>query len=255
MSREAHPQPISQALRIPAWEVFLDGDLVVPAEASGLVIFAHGSGSGRHSPRNRAVAASLQKSGLGTLLLDLLSRQEELIDDQTGALRFDIPLLAERLVGVTDSLAKDARVRELPLGYFGASTGGAAALVAAAARPRLLRAVVSRGGRPDLAGAALDHVRAPILLIVGGEDRRVLELNRAALEGIRAEKSLKVIPGATHLFSEPGALEEVARLAGEWFRTHFDAQPARRRQTEGSSEASASGARERKGNQRGLLGF
>jgi putative phosphoribosyl transferase len=223
------PRPLAQPMRIQVGGALLDGDLTVPEHASGLVLFAHGSGSGRHSPRNRAVAAALQNKGLATLLLDLLTPEEEAIDERSGALRFDIPFLAERLVAVTDAFAKEPRTKGLPIGYFGASTGGGAALLAAAARPQLVRAVVSRGGRPDLAGDALTQVRAPVLLIVGGDDRPVLALNQNALEQIPAEKSLEVIPGATHLFPERGALEEVARLAGEWFRQHFAAQPAARR--------------------------
>jgi putative phosphoribosyl transferase len=222
MSRRAE----AESIRVPAGGAFLDGDLILPQDASGLVVFAHGSGSGRHSPRNRAVAAALRESGLGTLLLDLLTPEEEIVDEETAELRFDIPFLAERLAGVTETLARDPRAKGLPIGYFGASTGGGAALLAAAARPDLVRAVVSRGGRPDLAGEALSRVRAPTLLIVGGADRPVLELNRAALDRIGAQKSLKVVPGATHLFPEPGALEEVARLAADWFRTHLATERA-----------------------------
>jgi putative phosphoribosyl transferase len=218
-----------ESVRVPAGGALLDGDLIIPRDAFGLVVFAHGSGSGRHSPRNRAVAAALRESGLGTLLLDLLTPEEETVDDETAELRFDIPFLAERLAGVTDNLARDPRAKGLPVGYFGASTGGGAALLAAAARPDLVRAVVSRGGRPDLAGEALSRVRAPTLLIVGGEDRPVLALNRDALEKIGAEKRLIVIPGATHLFPEPGALEEVARLAADWFRRHLGGERAERR--------------------------
>jgi putative phosphoribosyl transferase len=210
------------AVRIPVAGTTLDGDLAVPDGASGLVVFAHGSGSGRHSPRNRAVAAGLGAAGFATLLLDLLTPYEEAVDDQTGALRFDIGFLARRLVDVTRDLAKNPRVGGLPLGFFGASTGGAAALVAAAERPDTVHAVVSRGGRPDLAGeGALRRVRAPTLLIVGGEDQKVLEFNRVALSLIGAPKSLKVIPGATHLFPEPGALGQVARLAADWFGVYL----------------------------------
>jgi dienelactone hydrolase len=222
-------RPLPQPMRIAVDGALLGGDLNVPEGASGLVIFAHGSGSGRHSPRNRAVAAALQEERLATLLLDLLTREEEAVDERFGALRFDIPFLAKRLVDVTDAMAKDPRTKGLPVGYFGASTGGGAALLAAAARPELVRAVVSRGGRPDLAGDALARVRAPVLLIVGSDDRTVLQLNRDALERIPAEKSLRIIPFATHLFPEAGALEEVARLAGEWFRRHLAAQPSARR--------------------------
>lgn len=222
-------RPLPQPMRVAVDGALLGGDLNVPQGASGLVIFAHGSGSGRHSPRNRAVAAALQEGRLATLLLDLLTREEEAVDARFAALRFDIPFLAKRLVDVTDAMAKDPRTKGLPVGYFGASTGGGAALLAAAARPELARAVVSRGGRPDLAGDALARVRAPVLLIVGGDDRTVLELNRDALKRIPAEKSLRIIPFATHLFPEPGALEEVARLAGEWFRRHLAAKTSARR--------------------------
>lgn len=208
-------------VRVPAGSVLLDGDLSLPENASGIVLFAHGSGSSRKSPRNRSVAAALQRERLGTLLFDLLTPEEEVIDERTAALRFDIGLLAERLVDATRWLAQIDQTRDLPLGYFGASTGGGAALVAAARLPGTVRAVVARGGRPDLAGAALPRVEAATLLIVGGNDPTVLALNREALSYIRAEKRLHVIPGATHLFSEPGALEEVARVAAEWFRTHL----------------------------------
>ncbi len=200
----------------------LEGNLVVPMGAGGVVLFAHGSGSSRHSPRNRYVAGTLQQAGLVTLLLDLLTAAEEAIDARTGHLRFDIDLLASRLVGATDWLAQQLALAALPVGYFGASTGAAAALVAAAARPDRVAAVVSRGGRPDLAGTALHSVRAPTLLIVGGHDYTVVELNRAALTELRAAKTeLAIVPGATHLFEEPGALEEVARLATAWFMHHL----------------------------------
>lgn len=196
------------------------GDLTVPAGAAGMVLFAHGSGSSRHSPRNRAVAAHLGAAGFGTLLLDLLTADEDLIDARTAELRFDIGLLTARLIGAIDWLAAGPG-RDLPLGLFGASTGAAGALAAAVDRPGLVRAVVSRGGRPDLAGVSLRQVRAPTLLIVGGADELVLELNRAALQLLQAETRLVVVPGATHLFEEPGALEEVARLAAEWFSRYL----------------------------------
>jgi len=199
----------------------LEGNLVVPATASGLVVFAHGSGSSRHSSRNRAVATALSEGNLATLLIDLLTPEEEQEDRLTGHLRFDIGLLAGRVVGVTAWLQKSKGTAGLSIGYFGASTGGGAALVAAAERPDLVRAVVSRGGRPDLAGPALTRVLAPTLLIVGGRDEVVLELNREAYGQLRCDKRLAVVPGATHLFEEPGALEEVARLSREWFRDHF----------------------------------
>ena len=199
----------------------IEGNLVIPKGAAGIVLFAHGSGSSRHSPRNRYVAGVLQKAGLATLLIDLLTPEEEEIDVRTARLRFDIGLLATRLVVATDWLAKDAATRALNIGYFGASTGAAAALVAAAERPAVIGAVVSRGGRPDLAAAALSRVRAPTLLIVGGEDGPVIGMNQFALDRLPGEKELVIVPGATHLFEEPGALEEVARLAEGWFSRHL----------------------------------
>jgi dienelactone hydrolase len=201
--------------------VLLEGDLVVPSGAQGVAVFAHGSGSGRPSPRNRYVAQVLQREGLATLLLDLLTVNEEAIDAQTMGLRFDIDLLADRLMGTIDWLSVSPETRELRIGLFGASTGAAAALVAAARRPDLVRAVVSRGGRPDLAGDALSSVRAPTLLIVGGNDPEVLRLNRAAYARMTAQRKLVVVPGATHLFEEPGTLEVVARLAADWFVAHL----------------------------------
>lgn len=205
-----------ETLVIPAGAVQLEGDLVIPARAGGLVLFAHGSGSSRRSPRNRFVAGVLQRRGLGTLLFDLLTQEEERLDAVDAHLRFDIPLLARRLIEVTDWVLAEPSTSALPLGYFGASTGAAAALIAAAERAEHVGAVVSRGGRPDLARAALTRVRAPTLLIVGGEDTTVLSLNRAALRQIPASKELAIVRGATHLFEEPGALEQVARLAGDW---------------------------------------
>ncbi len=204
-------------IHIEAGGVQLGGDLALPSGARGMVVFAHGSGSSRFSPRNRAVAAALRAAGLGTLLVDLLTRDEERVDARTGHLRFDVRLLATRLAACIDWLAGGARTSDLRIGCFGASTGAAAALVAAAARPTSVAAVVSRGGRPDLAGPALSQVRAPALLIVGGEDPEVLELNRQALKKLQGEKALVVIPGATHLFEEPGTLEQVADLARRWF--------------------------------------
>jgi putative phosphoribosyl transferase len=211
--------PASQPdlVRIQAGSVTLEGDLQVPDHATGVVLFAHGSGSGRHSARNRFVAGELQAAGLATLLLDLLTPAEEAVDQHTAHLRFDIPLLAERLVAATRWLGDEPVTRALPVGYFGASTGGGAALVAAAAEPERVGAVVSRGGRPDLAGDALSRVRAPTLLIVGGRDYTVLEFNRAAMARMRTEVRLEIVPGATHLFEEPGALEIVAHLARDWF--------------------------------------
>ncbi|HLZ49060.1 MAG TPA: alpha/beta family hydrolase [Candidatus Limnocylindria bacterium] len=198
----------------------IDGDLAVPAKAGGIVVFAHGSGSSRHSARNTHVAQALQASGFGTLLFDLLTAAEEREDERTRALRFDIGLLADRLVAVTDALADEPAVRGLPVGYFGASTGAAAAIVAAAERPDV-RAIVSRGGRPDLAGEALRRVSAPVLLIVGSLDREVLELNREARARLGGPTELEIVPGATHLFEEPGALDVVARLASRHFARYL----------------------------------
>lgn len=214
------------ALTMDAGGVELEGDLTVPAAARGLVVFAHGSGSSRLSPRNQFVARELQQGNLATLLFDLLTSREEAEDAITAQLRFDIGLLGQRLVAVTDWLKQDARSSSLPIGYFGASTGAAAALIAAAARPSAVRAVVSRGGRPDLAPQALANVTAPTLLIVGGSDRVVLDLNEWALKQLRCEKRLEVVPGATHLFPEAGALEEVAGLARDWFVSHLQQEVA-----------------------------
>jgi putative phosphoribosyl transferase len=208
-------------VRLQAGSVTLEGDLEIPEAAVGVVLFAHGSGSGRHSPRNRFVARELQVAGLATFLIDLLTAEEEEVDRDTAHLRFDIPLLAERLVAATHWLAADPSTRGLNVGYFGASTGAAAALVAAAVEPDRVGAVVSRGGRPDLAGDALPRVRAPTLLIVGGRDLAVLDLNRAAMARMRTEVRLEIVPGATHLFEEPGTLEAVAHLARDWFLRHL----------------------------------
>ena len=208
-----------RAVRIPP--VNLQGDLAVPKGATGIVLFAHGSGSSRHSSRNRYVARVLQQGGLGTLLLDLLTSDEERVDLQTRHLRFDIGLLAGRLVTAAEWLREDPETAQLPVGLFGASTGGGAALVAAAEQPDAIRAVVSRGGRPDLAGPALAEVKAPTLLIVGGNDHPVIEMNRNAYEQLRGEKRLDIVPGATHLFEEPGTLEQVADLAQAWFRQYL----------------------------------
>lgn len=204
----------------------LTGDLVLPPQARGVVAFAHGSGSSRHSPRNRAVARVLQDAGLGTLLFDLLTEDEERIDAVTGELRFDIPFLARRLVAAVDLLAARPDAGALPLGLFGASTGAAAALVAAAERPGTVRAVVSRGGRPDLAGEALGRVRAPVLLVVGGLDQEVLRLNERAADALSAPYTLHVVPGATHLFEEPGTLEEAAASARDFFLTTGPSRPS-----------------------------
>ncbi len=209
-----------EEVRVTAGAVTLEGTLGIPDGAAGVVLFAHGSGSGRQSPRNRYVAQALREAGLATLLVDLLTPEEEEVDLGTRHLRFDIGLLAGRLVGATDWLARQANTRDLRVGYFGASTGAGAALVASAERPEV-GAIVSRGGRPDLAGAALPCVAAPTLLIVGGEDHAVIEMNREAYQRMRAEKELKILAGATHLFEEPGKLEEVARLAAQWFARYL----------------------------------
>jgi putative phosphoribosyl transferase len=224
MTVTPNPSNDTQSVRIRAAGVTLDGDLTVPAGAAGIVVFAHGSGSSRSSPRNRRVAGQLQQAGFGTLLFDLLTPQEETIDAAPRELRFDIPLLAERLAGATDWLASQPAFQSLPIGYFGASTGAAAALVAAALRPQVVQAVVSRGGRPDLAGPYLPRVKAPTLLIVGGYDTPVIGMNRAALAQLQVDaKELLIVPRATHLFEEPGALEQVAELAVGWFQRHVGA--------------------------------
>ncbi|HET8640446.1 MAG TPA: dienelactone hydrolase family protein [Pseudonocardiaceae bacterium] len=216
-----------QSVAIATTGVTLEADVVVPEPALGVVLFAHGSGSGRHSPRNRAVAGELQKAGLATVLADLLTPQEEQVDARTGALRFDISLLGERLVALTDWLVTQERTADLGVGLFGASTGAAAALVAATARPASVEAVVSRGGRPDLAGGLLRLVRQPVLLIVGERDPTVLDLNRRAMQELGGETTLAIVPAASHLFEEPGALEQVARLAREWFLDHLQPVPRR----------------------------
>jgi putative phosphoribosyl transferase len=208
-------------VRVNAGAARLEGNLTLPEGAGGVVLFAHGSGSSRHSPRNRYVARLLNDERLGTLLIDLLTSDEEAIDQQTAHLRFDINLLARRLVAATDWLLQYPATKHLAVGYFGASTGAAAALVAAAERPEAIGAVVSRGGRPDLAGSALARVRAPALLIVGGNDPTVIDLNEAALAQLGAKKQLVIVPGATHLFEEPGALDQVARLARDWFERYL----------------------------------
>lgn len=206
----------------------LAGTVTLPEEPLGIVIFAHGSGSSRFSPRNRAVASELNTGGLGTLLLDLLTPAEDAIDSENAELRFDIPLLTGRVLAAVEWVARQPETARLPIGVFGASTGGAAALAAAAESPRVA-AVVLRGGRPDLAGAALASVRAPTLMIVGGEDTLVLTLNRQACDRMTAPCHVHVIPGATHLFEEPGALEEVASLARDWFTSHMAASVSRAR--------------------------
>ncbi|WP_369135652.1 dienelactone hydrolase family protein [Modestobacter sp. I12A-02662] len=206
-----------RTVRLPAGTVELTGDLTVPRQAAGTVLFAHGSGSSRHSPRNQRVAAALQQAGFGTLLLDLLTADEERIDERTRELRFDIPLLAGRLTAAADWLGAE-EAAGLPLAAFGASTGAAAALITAADRPDVVRAVVSRGGRPDLAGEALARVRAPALLLVGGADEQVLALNRASAARLPGVSEVSVVPGATHLFPEPGALEQVVEQTIAWLR-------------------------------------
>lgn len=216
------PASGTREVTIPVGAVQLNGTLSGPARPRGLVLFAHGSGSSRFSPRNRHVASILHRHGLATLLFDLLTADEEVLDAQTAELRFDIDLLASRLVAATDWARRFPETRDLPIGYFGSSTGAAAALVAAAERPSAVSAIVSRGGRPDLAWDHLDRVRAPTLLIVGGEDHAVIELNRRAYSRLAELRRLIVIPGATHLFEEPGALDKVAHLAGDWLGQHLE---------------------------------
>jgi len=226
MARISPPLAETRSVQVDANGVLLQGDLTIPEGSSAVVLFAHGSGSGRHSPRNRFVASRLNEAGLSTLLMDLLTEDEEMVDEHTGHLRFDIELLAGRLVGATDWLSQDSATAGLSVGYFGASTGGGAALVASTQRPDKVAAVVSRGGRPDLAGRALPKVRAATLLIVGGDDDVVIELNQSALKELgAATKKIVIVPGASHLFEEPGKLEEVARLATEWFTRHLELPP------------------------------
>jgi dienelactone hydrolase len=212
---------IERQVQVTAASATLEGNLALPPGTQGIVAFAHGSGSSRHSPRNRYVAQVLQEAGLATLLFDLLTLAEEAIDVRTRQLRFDIGLLTERLIGATDWLSQHHETRDLRIGYFGSSTGAAATLMAAAERPEAVGAVVSRGGRPDLAAPSLLRVRAPTLLIVGGADVPVIRMNQMALDQLQVEKRLAIVSGATHLFEEPGALEQVARLASEWFRRHL----------------------------------
>jgi putative phosphoribosyl transferase len=209
-------------VKIPAGRDVLSGNLTIPENAIALVLFAHGSGSSRHSPRNQFVARTLNGAGLGTLLFDLLTPEEEELDIHTREHRFNISLLAERLVHATKWASQQDETRDLHIGYFGSSTGGAAALVAAAELPQDVGAVASRGGRPDLAGDALPRVQAPTLLIVGSNDDVVIELNEMARDQMRCEVKLEIIPGATHLFEEPGALEQVAKLASDWFSLHLN---------------------------------
>jgi putative phosphoribosyl transferase len=211
----------SLQVQIPIKEFSLEGILQIPEAAQGLVVFAHGSGSSRHSTRNQYVARFLQEGRLATLLFDLLTTEEEEIDRRTRRLRFDIELLASRMIGATNWLVQQPEPQLLPIGYFGASTGAAAALVAAATQPSVVRAVVSRGGRPDLAVEALPYVRASTLLIVGGDDAPVIAMNQIAFDRLRTAKKMAIISGATHLFEEPGALEEVARLTRDWFQSYL----------------------------------
>jgi len=220
--RQSQSDGIKREVSIDLAGVTLDGTLVLPKGANGLVLFAHGSGSSRHSPRNRYVAEVLQAKGIATLLFDLLTRREESIDQYSGELRFDIPFLAKRLLGATEWVMSSPDTKDLKVGYFGASTGAGAALVAAGEIPDTISAVVSRGGRPDLAEDALESVKAPTLLIVGGDDEPVIGMNKEALAKLKClDKKLVIVPGATHLFEEPGTLEEVARIAAEWFNQHF----------------------------------
>ena len=217
-----------QLVQVSVGQAILEGNLSVPKNPKGIVLFAHGSGSGRHSPRNKYVAEVLQDAGIATLLIDLLTEEEEKIDLQTRHLRFDIDLLARRLIGATDWLKQNFQIKNLNIGYFGASTGAAAALVAAAQRQKIIKAIVSRGGRPDLAGSEnLSRVQAPTLLIIGGNDEPVIEMNKDVfkqltnLEDNEKKKKIIIVPGATHLFEEPGKLEEVADLAKDWFQNNF----------------------------------
>jgi putative phosphoribosyl transferase len=223
---EIHPAEIKAT----AGSVELTADVSIPDRAAGIVIFAHGSGSGRKSPRNRRVAAVLNRGAIATILTDLLTAEEEAVDLRTAELRFDIQLLVRRLIAVTDWVCDQADLKNLGIGYFGASTGAAAALGAAAQRSETVQALIVRGGRPDLAGPALSHVLAPTLFIVGGEDALVLQLNREAIAQLlrRTERRLEIIPGATHLFEEPGALDLAAALARDWFQKYLKAGSTRR---------------------------
>lgn len=211
----------TEQVKIRSDSVLLDGELTLPETATGIVLFAHGSGSSRHSPRNKYVAQVLQQAGVGTLLFDLLTPAEEQIDSRTRELRFNIKFLADRLLSAAYRLRRNEETEHLKVGFFGSSTGGAAALVAAAEMDGTISAVVSRGGRPDLAGAALERVKSPVLLIVGGLDDVVIELNKQAFAKLKCEKELKIVPGAKHLFEEPGTLERVAQLAAGWFAHHL----------------------------------
>ena len=219
MSQAVYAEKQTLQVEIQSGKVMLPGELILPRDAQGVVLFAHGSGSSRHSPRNQFVAQIIRAEGVGTLLFDLLTREEESIDAHTGYLRFNIELLAERLIAATEWVEKE--FDQLGIGYFGSSTGGGAALVAAAEKGDAVGAVVSRGGRPDLAGQSLRFVRAPTQLIAGGLDYSVIEMNRWAYTQLKCEKELTIVPGASHLFEEPGTLEEVALLAGGWFQAHL----------------------------------
>jgi putative phosphoribosyl transferase len=228
MAQTIPPQMTERAVLVDCGALTLEGDLTLPDTPLGVVLFAHGSGSSRFSPRNRHVARILNEAGLATMLVDLLTKDEERSDAQTGHLRFDIGLLAERLTSVADWLTHQPDTQALPTGCFGASTGAAAALVTAAHLPDRVNAVVSRGGRPDLAGAYLPCVRAATLLIVGGDDQPVIPLNREALSQLNCEKELVIVPGATHLFEQPGTLDTVAQLARQWFGTHLSTRGSTR---------------------------
>jgi dienelactone hydrolase len=217
MAPESKSEAGKSSVRISIGRAAMQGDLGMPANPQGIVLFAHGSGSSRHSPRNHYVARVLENRGLATLLIDLLTPEEEVIDDRTAEYRFDIPMLAGRLVTIVDWLRHHPETAALPIGLFGASTGGGAALIAAAERPREIAAIVSRGGRPDLAGPALAKVVTPTLLIVGGLDTPVIQMNRDAMKQMAVAATLEIVPGATHLFEEPGTLEKVAELAADWF--------------------------------------
>ena len=208
-------------IEITADKVVLKGNLSIPKNAKAIILFAHGSGSSRFSPRNQYVAQVLHKAGLATLLMDLLTKEEELIDEQTGELRFNIEFLADRLIGATKWLKKNSKTKNLAVGYFGSSTGAGAALIAAAKYPTDIKTIVSRGGRPDLAMPYLKKVKASVLLIVGGNDTPVIGMNEEAMKQLSVEKKLEIVPGATHLFEEPGKLEEVAQLAADWFTKHM----------------------------------
>ena len=229
MASDTRVEPIELPVAVPMDGFRLRGDLAIPPNARGIVVFVHGSGSSRHSARNLFVAHQLERHALATLLIDLLTPEEEVVDARTAEYRFDIPMLASRLVTIVDWLHWRPDTSALPIGLFGASTGGGAALIAATERSNGIAAIVSRGGRPDLAGAALPKVAAPTLLIVGGADAPVIQMNRDAMKQMRCDVKLEIVPGATHLFEEPGALDQVADLAGAWFEQHLKPATARRR--------------------------